>query len=111
MPLLSLDRERRDRTGIQATQRDRFPGLDAIAVAAVLDARERRFDLGDQLSLTIAGPELDRTIRFGRCAIGDIGMIFAFVLKRREGLLAFGEYRFAPSDQLSAENTPSAVRS
>src|SRR5262245_45189868 len=47
--LLRLDRQRRDRTSLQTAQRYRLAGLFAIAVGAVVDARERGVDLGDQL--------------------------------------------------------------
>ena len=63
--LLGLDRERRDRTGVEALEADRLAGLLAIAVGAVLDALEGGVDLGDQLALAVAGAELDRAVGFG----------------------------------------------
>src|ERR1700677_1671254 len=62
VPLLRLDRQRGDRTGVEAPQRDRLAGLAAIAVAAVLDSRQRGLDLADHLALPVAGPQFDRTI-------------------------------------------------
>ena len=103
MTLLRFDRQRRDRARVETAQRDRVAGFDAIAVGAVFDARERGFDLGDQLALAIARPKLDRAIRFGRGAIGDVGVILALVLQRVQRVAAFGQNRFAPCDQFSAE--------
>src|SRR5258707_4484110 len=57
--LLGLDRERRDRARLQPLQRDRLAGLLAIAVGVVLDALQRRVDLGDQLALAGAGAPFD----------------------------------------------------
>jgi hypothetical protein len=71
--LLRLERERGDRAGIEALEPDRLAGLLAIAVGALLDAQQRRIDLGDQLALAIAGPELERAVCLGRGAIGEIG--------------------------------------
>src|SRR5262249_17071990 len=46
---LRLDRQGGNGTRFQAFERDRLAGLLAIAVGPVLDARQRRIDLGDQL--------------------------------------------------------------
>ena len=54
--LLGFERERGDGAGIEALQADRLAGLLAKAVGALLDARERGIDLGDQLALAVAGP-------------------------------------------------------
>src|SRR5262245_17367454 len=62
VPLLRLDCERRDRTRLQPLERDWLAGLFAIAVSAVLDAGERLVNLGNQLALSVAGPELDRPV-------------------------------------------------
>jgi hypothetical protein len=48
--LLRLHRQRRDGPGFQPLQRDRLAGLLAIAVGIVVDALQRRVDLGDQLA-------------------------------------------------------------
>src|SRR5262249_55432392 len=57
--LLGFDRERSNRPRFQAAQRNRLAGLLAIAVGTVLDAVERRVDLGDQLALAVARAQLD----------------------------------------------------
>src|SRR2546423_11511173 len=57
--LLRLDRKRGDGAGFQPLQRDRLAGFLAIAVGVVLDALQRRIDLGDQLALAVAGAHPD----------------------------------------------------
>jgi hypothetical protein len=61
---LRLDRQRRDRPRVEAPERDRVAGFDAEAVTAVVDARQRRLDLGDQLALAVARPQFDRAVGF-----------------------------------------------
>jgi hypothetical protein len=68
--LLRLDRERGDGARLEPLERNRLAGLLAIAVAAVLEAGERRVDLGDQLALAVAGAQLDRAIGLRGRAVG-----------------------------------------
>src|SRR5258707_8147225 len=79
--LLRLKRQRGDRAGFEPAQRDRLAGFLAIAVGAVVDTGQRRLDLGDQLALAVAGPELDRPIGLRGGAIGKIRMVLVFVLE------------------------------
>jgi hypothetical protein len=60
--LLRLHRQRRDRTRFQPLERDRLARFLAIAVGVVLDALQRRIDLGDQLALPVASAQLDGTV-------------------------------------------------
>ncbi len=48
---LRLDRQGGDWTGVKPPEADRFAGLLAIAVGAVVDPLQRRVDLRDQLAL------------------------------------------------------------
>ena len=73
--LLGLERERRDRTGIEAFQADGLAGLLAVAVGAVLDPCERGIDLGDQLALPVAGAQLECPVGLERGPVGDVGML------------------------------------
>src|SRR5688500_13104016 len=73
--LLGFQRQGRDWAGFQAPQTDRLPCLLAVPVAAVLDASERRIDLGDQLALTVAGAKLQRTVRFRGRPVCDVGVL------------------------------------
>ena len=57
--LLRFHREGRDRACFQSTQRDRFAGLLAKTVGAVVDARKRLIDFGNQLALAVARAQLD----------------------------------------------------
>ena len=109
--LLGLDRQRRDRTGVEALQADRLAGLLAIAVGAVLDALEGGVDLGDQLALAVAGAELDGAVRFGRGAVGEVGMVLAFVLKVLKRFARLLQDLLPPGDAAWRENIRAAVRS
>ena len=71
MALLRLDRQGGDRAGIEPPEADRLAGFLAIAVGAVLDALEGGIDLGDQLALAVARPELEGAVGLGRGAVGQ----------------------------------------
>jgi hypothetical protein len=91
VPLLRLDRHRRNRAGFEAAQRDRLAGDLAIAVGAVVDAPDRGIDLGDELALAVARPELDRAVGLGRGAIGEVRVVLALGLKGDQGVLGFAK--------------------
>src|SRR5471030_2177417 len=91
VPLLRFHRQRRDRARFQAADRDRLAGLLAIAVGAVVDARQRLVDLGDQLALAVARAQLDGTVGFRGSTVGEIGMVLVFLLQMQERLLGLFE--------------------
>ena len=62
---LSLDRQGSDRPRLQPLEGNRLAGFLAIAVSAVFDTLQSGIDLGDQLALPIAGPQLDRPVGLG----------------------------------------------
>src|SRR5690606_25528648 len=62
--LLGLHRQGGGRPGLETAQADRLAGLLAIAVGTVLDPAQGLVDLGDQLALAVAGPKLERPVRF-----------------------------------------------
>src|SRR5919107_1069350 len=101
--LLGLEREGGDRAGLEALQRDRLARVLAVAVAAVLDAREGRGDLGDELSLAVSGAQLDRAVRLGGGAVGDVGVVLVLGLERGEGLLRLTQDVALPLDELAPE--------
>src|SRR5580658_5009314 len=107
--LLRLDRQRRDRACFEPLDRDRLAGLLAIAVGAVLDARQRCVDLGDQLALPVAGAQLDGPIGLRGSAVGEVGMILALILEMLQRLLGLLEDVLAPIEQLQAEILPLAL--
>src|ERR1700681_148500 len=106
---LPLHRQGRDRPRFQAPDRNRLAGLLAIAIGAVLDARERSLDLGDQLALAVARPQLDGPGGLGRRPVGEIGVILVLVLKVLEGFLRLLENILLPRQQLLAEVVPLAL--
>src|SRR5579864_309759 len=71
--LLRFDGERGGRARQQARQSDRIAGLLAVAVAAIVDARESLVDLLHQLAFPIAGAQLQRMLFFDGRAVGRIG--------------------------------------
>src|ERR1039458_9601132 len=80
--LLRLHRQRGDRAGFEPLQRDRLTGLLAIAVGVIVDALQRRVDLGDQLALPVASAQFDGAVGFGRSAVGKIRMVDVLLLER-----------------------------
>src|SRR5580704_6858356 len=109
MALLRLDRQRRDRARFEPLDRDRLASLLAIAVGAVLDARQRRVDLGDQLALPIAGAQFDGPVGLRGGAVGKVGMILALILEMLQRLLGLLEDVLAPIEQLQPEILPLAL--
>src|SRR3569623_609805 len=103
MALLGFDRLGGDRMRLETAQRNRLAGLLAIAVSAVVDARERLVDLGDQLALAVAGAQLDGAVRLRRRPVGKIGMILVLFLQVLQGFLGFLEDVFAPGQELRAK--------
>ena len=71
--LLRLEAQRSDRTCVEATDADRLIGLLAIAVSPIFDPLQSLVDLGNELALAIAGPELGEPIGFERCPVGNVG--------------------------------------
>src|SRR5215213_7024018 len=92
---------RRDRAGFEAAQRDRLAGDLAIAVGAVVDAPDRGIDLGDELALAVARPELDRAVGLGGGAIGEVRVVLALGLKGDQGVLGFAKDLVLPIGQLA----------
>src|SRR6202171_2737110 len=88
--LLRLARPSGDRAGFEALQRDRFAGLLAVAVGALVDRLQRLVDLGDQLAEAVAGAQFERAVGLGGRTIREIGprqALFLHVLQRLIGLL------------------------
>src|SRR5229473_7481913 len=107
--LLRFHRQRRDRAGFQPLQRDRLAGLLAIAVGVVVDALQRRVDLGDQLALAVAGTQFDRAVGFRRGAVGEIGVIDVLFLQRLQRDPRFAQDLVLPRQQLGAKIIALAV--
>ena len=101
--LLRLDRERGDRPRLEPAQRDWLAGLLAVAVGAVVDARQRGVDLGDQLALPVAGAQLDGPVGLRGGAVGEIRMILVLGLEMRQRLLGLLEDVLSPDQSASAE--------
>src|SRR5688572_284523 len=84
--LLGFQRERGNGSRLEPFQADGLARLLAEAVGALLDARQRGIDLGDQLALAIAGPELERPIGLGGGAIGEVGVLGGVLVQNMQGL-------------------------
>ena len=78
---LRLNRESRDGTRIKSFDTDGLLSFFAIAVAAVIDALDRRINLGDQLARPFAGSEFHSALRLRRRAIGQIRFLNVFGLQ------------------------------
>src|SRR5271156_5825519 len=106
---LGFDRERRDRTGFEPLERNRLAGLLAKAISALFDALERGVDLGDQLALAVAGPQLDGPVGFRGGPVGKVRVILALVLEMLERLLGLLEDVLPPVEQFQPEILPLAL--
>lgn len=100
---LCLQRQGGDGARAEAFERNRFAGFLAISVCALVDPAKRGVDLCDQLALAVTGPQFQRAVGFGRCAVGDIGNILGFFLHVDEGLAALAQDRAFPGGKLLAE--------
>ena len=96
---------------LRAGAGDRFAGFLAIAVGAIIDARQRLVDLGDQLALAITRPQLDGTVGFGGSAVGKIGIVLVFLLEMLQRLLGFACEYLPASRAASRENVRAGARS
>ena len=103
MALLRLDRERGDRARVETLQADRLARLLAVAVGAVLDAGQRRVDLGDELALAVAGAQLERAVGLGGGAVGEVGVLGRILVQAGQRLLRLADDFFLPGQQLLAE--------
>jgi hypothetical protein len=91
------------RPSVEPAQTDRLVGLLAITVAAIGDTRQRGIDLGDQLALAVARPQLDRALGLQRGTVGDVGFEQALFLEMLQGLARFRQEFGPPAQQLLAE--------
>src|SRR5262250_3194260 len=78
--LLRLDGEGGDGTRLEPLDADFLAGLEAVTVRAVFGALQRFVDLADELSLTIAGAQLEAEFLFLRGAVVRVGEIRRLVL-------------------------------
>src|ERR1700741_4566975 len=101
--LLRLEAERGDGACLEAANADRLVRLLAIAVAAVLDAQQRRVDLGNELAFAVARAELDRALGLERGTVGQIGLGQTLFLEVLQGLRRFRQELGPPAQQLLAE--------
>src|SRR4051812_2067731 len=88
---LRLEAERRDGPRIEPRNADRFARFLAIAVGPIVDPLECSIDLGNQLALAVARPELKRTVAFRRSAIGHVRMVLVLLLEIVERLPTLAE--------------------
>ncbi len=104
--LLRLDRQGRDRPGVETVETDRVARHLAIAVGAVLETAQRGVDLPDQLTLTVAGSELETPIALLRGAVGEVRQVEPNFLKGRDRRGAFVEDGVFPVQQLPTKILP-----
>src|SRR3990170_381566 len=83
---LCLDAQGRDRARIESLQADRLASLLAIAVGAVVQTRQCRVDLGNQLALTIASAEFHCALGLRARSIRNIGVLRRFLMQMLQRL-------------------------
>ena len=64
---------------------------------------KRGVDLGDQLALPVAGPELELAFRLGAGAVGEVGVGRGLGLQILDGLAALAQDVLFPGHQLPPE--------
>src|SRR5260370_30195262 len=101
--LLRLHRERGDRTGFEALQRDRLAGLLAVAVGALVDRLQRLVDLGNQLAEPVTGAQFERAVGLGGRAIREVGLRQALFLHVLQCLIGLLDQLALPLQQLLPE--------
>ena len=79
------------------------PVSSQIAVGALLDARQRGVDLGDQLALAVARPQLQRAVGLGGGAVGEVGVLGRVLVQNMQRLAVLADDLFLPGHQLVAE--------
>src|ERR1700687_2554229 len=84
---LRLDGEGGHRPRFQALDADFLPGLETVAVAAVLDALQGLVDLADKLAFPVSGPQFEAELLFLSGAVVRIREIRRFVLHVRHGAI------------------------
>ena len=101
--LLRLDAERRHRAGFEALHADRLAGLEAVAIAAVLDAFQRFVDLADQLALAVTRAQFEAEFGLLRGAVVGVGEVGGFVLHVEHGAIHFLHQVLLPAGEDGAE--------
>src|SRR5690606_16443766 len=89
--------------GFEALEADFLAGVDAVAVAAVLDALERAVDLADQLAVAVAGAQLEAVLGLAAGALGFVTDVTHLFLEVLDGLLGLLDQLFLPLQQALAE--------
>src|SRR5262249_16604944 len=103
MALLRLDRQGRDRTGIEAAQRNRLARLFAKAIGPLLEATKRGVDLRDQLAPAVPRPKLEGAVGAPGGPIRQIGMLAFLGLQIGDGLARLFQNLSLPAQELAPE--------
>ena len=84
-------------------QADRLPGLLAIAVGPIVEARQCCIDLGNQLPLTITRAEFHPALGLRARSIRKVGMLRRFLVQVSPRLLRRAKDFIPPSDEFTTE--------
>ena len=103
MAFLGLDRKRRNGARIKAFQADGIARLFAIAVSAIVDPLQGRFNLGNEFALPVTRPKLKGAVGFRRGPVRQIRQDMILVLQMGDGFPAFAQDVFLPGIQLLPE--------
>src|SRR6476646_5681920 len=104
--LLGFERQRGNGSRIEALQADRLARLLAEAVGALLDARQGGVDLGDQLALAVAGPELECAVGLGSGPVCEVRVLSGVLDQNVQRLAILTNDLFLPRNQLVAKIDP-----
>src|SRR5690606_16132433 len=92
--------------GVEPGNADRIAGFLAIAIGAVIDALERRVDLGNQLALPVPRTQFQGAVAFRTGAVGHVRMVLALFLQIFESDAAFAQNFVLPARKLVPEVSP-----
>ena len=76
VPLLRLQRQRRDRTRVEPLEANRLARFRNSRTSCPADAGQCRVDLGDELALAVARPQLQRAVGLGGRTVGEVGVLW-----------------------------------
>jgi hypothetical protein len=93
---LGIDTEMGHGLGTEAPQSDRLPGFLAIAVCAILDARQRRVDPSDKPPATGTIRQGQKAFGFHHALIENVGLADSFLVQGHSGALLGPDELLAP---------------
>ena len=103
MAFLGMQAERGNGPCLKTAQIDRLIRFNAIAIAALINAAQGRFDLLQQFALPVTGPQIKRGIALNLGAVHLVGLVQIFLGQPGDGVTRLIQQFGPPGFQLLAE--------